>query len=424
MKENFFNNNIKKKFNRVWKPKGFSVSMMGALYYDVIIALMKDNKADNLAKANTMDVREETKYRNGEEFMMSLNNRLNQMQMKAAVPNSITEFKKELELKEERRREEIRKDIAKISQNNLSRGNFSDIPENILKIYLPDDATIARELWRIKEYAEDLDTIKEEAEEDLYTIIREEDTTPEFSSGLEFLNWVEGRLSYLEPFLPEFEVHHYFFRQWSRDDFSYTPWLETLFEEESMEQIAAEIDDEDIKPEFSTGEEYLSWLGRQLPCLEPFVGDHFIHSCFKNEWRKGSDYKPGFDTVIEEHYEEGKESRANSPVKDNMELENEELNPYIKLMLLPSIRFKEVLMTQNPLSLVEICSKSITTELATDGCTSGPENETSLIDTKQQTDQICKKGSKWNLSFKLLCRNKKENGQKKRSAGFFSRFFH
>ncbi|XP_062581704.1 uncharacterized protein LOC134243464 [Saccostrea cucullata] len=374
----------------------------------------------------TMDVNEEREYRNGNEFLMSLNNRLNKMQMKmrAAVPNDMTEFKKELELKEERRREEKRKDIAKISPNNFSRGNFFDIPENIFKIYLPDDATIARELWRIKEYAEDLDTIKEEAEEDLYKIKPEEDITPEFSSGSEFLDWVEGRLSYLEPFLPEYEVHHYFFRQWSRDDFSYTPWLETLFEGEPMEQLAAENDDEDIKPEFSSGEEYLGWLGRQLPCLEPFVGDDTIHACYRYEWQKRNYYKPGFDTVIEEQYEEIKESRANSPLKDTMELEDEELNPYIKLMLLPSIRFMEVLMSPNPLSLVEICSKSIPTELARDGCTSGPEYETRLIDTEQKTDQICKKGSKWNLSFKLLCRNKKENGQKKRSSGFFSRFFH
>ncbi|XP_062598910.1 uncharacterized protein LOC134260355, partial [Saccostrea cucullata] len=156
----------------------------------------------------------------------------------------------------------------------------------------------------------------------------------------------------------------------------------------------------------------------------PFVGDDTIHACYKYEWRKRNDYKPGVDTVLEEHYEERKESRVNSPVKDTMELENEELNPYIKLMLQPLVRFMEVLMSENPLSLVEICSMNVPTELLTDACTSGPEYETNSVDTEQQTDQICKKGSKWNLPFKLLRRNKKENGQKKRSSGFFSRFFH
>ncbi|XP_061169982.1 uncharacterized protein LOC133179205 [Saccostrea echinata] len=504
------------------------------------------------------DADEKIEFRNGREFLMSVNDRLNQM--KAAVQNDMTEFKKELELKEEDRYTETKKEIANLSQNCLREDNFTDIPGNILQIYLPDDATIARELWRIKEYADELETIKEETEEELYKGNTGEDIKPKFASGAEYLDWLDRQLPYLEPFLPENADHVYFFRRWSREDFRYSPWLETLFEEEPR-KLTTENNEDDIEPEFASGEEYLGWLGRQLPCLEPFVNDDTIHACYEFEWRKRNDYAPRLNTVIEEteeelnekiidedikpefasgaeylawldrqlpylepflpenadhfyffrrwsrddfkytprletHFEEEpggkltaennkediepefasgeeylgwlgrqllclepfvgddtihasyefewqkrndytprlntvieenvneeqKKYRVCSSKKDTRELEDEDVNPYIKLMLQPTVFCMEVLTTQDPLSLADICTQMIPTEQTTD--TGHPEYETNLTDTEKQTEQVCQKASKWNLSFKFLCRNKNIKERKKRALGFFSRFFH
>ncbi|XP_062593086.1 uncharacterized protein LOC134254574 [Saccostrea cucullata] len=488
-----------------------------------------------------MDKKGETEYRSGGEFLMSVNNKMHQMI-------------------------ETKKEIENVSQYCLRGDDFTEIPENLLKIilqiYLPDDETIARELWRIQEYAEDLDTIKEEAEEELFkentddvkpeftsgteylawlqqqlpflepflpddedhelffhqwsrndfkytprlqTLIEEEleekstaennkedikpefatgadylrwleqqlpffepflpddedhehffhqwsrddfkfttclealneeteeeaykentekDVKPEFTSGMEYLDWLEQKLPFLEPFLPEYEVHEYFFREWSRHDFSYFSSLETVFEDEPDENLTEE-DDEDIEPEFISGEEYLGWLGRQLPCLEPFVGDGTIHACYEFEWCKRNGYAPKLDTLIEENEnEEHNEYKVSSEVNDARELKDEELNPYIKLMLQPSIFCMEILVTQSPASLVNICTQMIPTELTTDA--SHPEYETNPFDTKQQIEQnlVCKKARRRNFSFKFLNRNKKEKEDKKRSPGFFARFFH
>ncbi|XP_061175576.1 uncharacterized protein LOC133184502 [Saccostrea echinata] len=112
-----------------------------------------------------------------------------------------------------------------------------------------------------------------------------------------------------------------------------------------MKDLSADNSEEDIEPEFASGEEYLGWLGRQLPCLEPFVGDDTIHACYEFEWRKRNDYTPGLDTVIEENKDGGhKECTVDSRVNGTMELEDEDVNPYIKLMLQPTVYRLEVLM--------------------------------------------------------------------------------
>ncbi|XP_062575721.1 uncharacterized protein LOC134237608 isoform X1 [Saccostrea cucullata] len=44
----------------------------------------------------------------------------------------------------------------------------------------------------------------------------ENGTKPEFKDGRQLVEWLERKLSYLEPFAPEDAVHYYFNRQWSR----------------------------------------------------------------------------------------------------------------------------------------------------------------------------------------------------------------
>ncbi|XP_062596317.1 uncharacterized protein LOC134257736 [Saccostrea cucullata] len=264
------------------------------------------------------------------------------------------------------------------------------------------------------------------------------------------------------PFLPENAEHVYFFRRWSRDDFRYyAPWLETVYEVEPWNNVLTVNNQDDNKPEFASGEEYLGWLGRQLPCLQPFLPQNAEHFYFCRRWSRNDlrYYAHYLDTHLEEDIGESltgendeddikpesaaasglcrqppgleeenenkeyiKECCVNGHDTDTKELEDE-VNPYIKLMLQPTVFYVEVLMTQNPLSLVEICSKSIPTELTRD--MSRFEDKTTLSDYEQPTEQKCQKARKWNSSFKFkfLRRNRKDREDKKRSPGFLSRFF-
>eukprot|EP00105_Crassostrea_gigas_P029540 XP_011451521.1 PREDICTED: uncharacterized protein LOC105345160 [Crassostrea gigas] len=295
---------------------------------------------------------------NGEEYLRSIEARLARMEeMANAFHDYQTDnFRRELEDKQ------LTASIAKTTAcSNKSQGDRSTENDEIAKlqkIYDPDRETELADIFRYREYSEDLDTIEEIVpryydvedtcskefaskckhkteylnwlrHQPLYiqkTDRNDDDQAEnnekfavEFKTGAEYLQWLELQLPYAEPFLPKDETHYYFFRKWRKDDLKYYSEME-YFNEVENEDDEDEIEEDNFdlnfsqfeptngetKPEFVSGRQLVEWLGRRLEYIEPFAPNDAVHFYFKRTWSREK-FVATVDTLEEMENEDDEE---------------------------------------------------------------------------------------------------------------------
>ncbi|XP_065927550.1 uncharacterized protein [Magallana gigas] len=296
---------------------------------------------------------------NGEEFLRSIETRLARM---GEIANAFHEyqtdnFRRELEDKQFRPR--IAKTTACCNKSQDDRTTENDEISKLLKIYDPDRETELADVFRYREYSEDLETIEEivpryydiedtcskefaskckhkteylnwlrhqslyieetDKRNDDDQVESNEKFAVEFRTGAEYLQWLELQLPYAEPFLPKDETHYYFFRKWRKDDLKYYSEME-YFNEMENEDDEDEIEGDNFdlnfsrleptngetKPEFGSGRQLVEWLERRLEYIEPFAPNDAVHFYFKRTWSREK-FVATVDTLEEMENEDDEE---------------------------------------------------------------------------------------------------------------------
>lgn len=345
---------------------------------------------------NFQGLKMEPEFINEEEFLRSIEARLARMEeiANAFHDYQIDNFRRELEDKQ------LRPSTAKTnaccikSQDNRSTEN--DEMAKLLKIYDPDREIELPDVFRYREYSEDLETIEEIVpryydvedtcskefaskckhkteylnwlrHQPLYiqeTDKRNDDQVEsnekfavEFKTGDEYLQWLELQLPYVEPFLPKDDTHYYFFRTWRKDDLKYYSEMEYLNEmenEDGEDEIETDIFDpnfselkptnEETKPEFDSGRQLVEWLGRRLEYIEPFAPIDAVHFYFKRRWSREK-FVASLDAFEERETVEETNEEVLFPVAPHIEPnqssteDEEDINVYICLMSRPMVLY-------------------------------------------------------------------------------------
>nr|XP_034302362.1 uncharacterized protein LOC105345161 [Crassostrea gigas] len=281
----------------------------------------------------------EPEFMSGEEFLRSIEARLARIE---EIANAFHDYQTD-NFRRELEDEQLRASIAKTtvccnkSQNNGS--TQDDEIAKLLKIYDPDREKELADVFRYREYSEELETIEEKdydydvddenaCDEEFAPnckygaeyldwlrnhVLCKEDFgkryddqvesnqkfSVEFETGTEYLQWLELQIPYEEPFQHQDETHYYFFRKWRKDDLQYYSNMECLDEfenedeEDEIETDASDLFasnltpiDEETKPEFVSGRQLVEWLGRRLEYIEPFAPNDAVHFYFKRRWSR------------------------------------------------------------------------------------------------------------------------------------------
>lgn len=335
---------------------------------------------------NFQELKMEPEHMNGEEFLRSIEARLARMEEMANAFHDYQTDNFRRELEDKQLRASIATTIACCNKSQDIRSTENDEISKLLKIYDPDRETELADVFRYREYSEDLETIEEivpryydvedtcskeiaskckhktefeylnwlrhqplyiqetDKRNDDDQVESNEEFAVEFKTGAEYLQWLELQLPYAEPFLPKDETHYYFFRKWRKDDLKYYSEME-YFNEVENEDDEDEIEEDNIdlnfsqleptngetKPEFVSGRQLVEWLERRLEYIEPFAPNDAVHFYFKRTWSREK-FVATVDTLEEMENKDDEEALETEVLHQNLsqlliEPTNEETKP-------------------------------------------------------------------------------------------------